>query len=99
MALRFVTATRGSRAAFEANAPLCRSLARAAKYSALELRVFADNRRGLPELYNGEIDAAQADDTLVFVHDDVWIDDWPIALTHASSGVYATPQWDAAYRA
>ncbi len=38
-----------------------------------------DNRRGLPAVYNAAIDEVQADDIIVFVHDDVMILDhfWP----------------------
>jgi GT2 family glycosyltransferase len=38
-----------------------------------------ENTRGLPEIYNARIDAADAQDLLVFVHDDVWIDDYFLA--------------------
>jgi hypothetical protein len=34
-----------------------------------------ENRAGLPELYNARIAAKNDHDILVFVHDDVWIDD------------------------
>jgi protein O-GlcNAc transferase len=34
-----------------------------------------ENRAGLPELYNARIAAKNEHDILVFVHDDVWIDD------------------------
>ena len=80
MTLRFVTATRDSQTRFASSSPLCLSLARAAKFAPLELQVFADNRLGLPELYNQAIEAALPGDTLAFVHDDVWIDDWMVAL-------------------
>lgn len=34
-----------------------------------------ENRQPLPEIYNLRIQAADSADTLVFIHDDVWIDD------------------------
>ena len=34
-----------------------------------------ENRRGLPEIYNARITADNSGERLVFVHDDVWIDD------------------------
>lgn len=38
-------------------------------------RIGCENQRGLPEVYNERIVASDAGDILVFVHDDVWIDD------------------------
>lgn len=80
MTLRFVTATRGSQTQFERESLLCRSLARAAQFFPLELRVQANNRLPLGTLFNEAIEAANPDDVLVFVHDDVWVDDWMIGL-------------------
>lgn len=74
-ALVVVSATRGSAQAF-ADAPLSRSLARMGQCTPLALRLFADNRRPLGECYNEAIDEAPAGSVLVFVHDDVYIDDW-----------------------
>jgi GT2 family glycosyltransferase len=79
MALRFITATRSSQTRFEAESLLCRSLRRISHWSAIELQVSANNNNGLPLIYNQAIEAASAQDILVFVHDDVWIDDWFIA--------------------
>lgn len=76
MALIFVTATRWSQAEFEARAPLSRSLAPVHEVTPLELRVFADNTQALALSYNTVIEAAAPDDVLVFVHDDVVVDDW-----------------------
>ena len=79
MTLRFISATRLSQAEFEANSPLCRSLRRASGWDSIELTVSADNKAGLPHVYNRSIEAADGADTLVFVHDDVWVDDWFIS--------------------
>ncbi len=79
MALWFVSATRETREAFDRKAPLARSLARVSGSSPFVLAVAYANTLPLPDVYNRAIDAAGADDTLVFVHDDVWIDDWRIA--------------------
>jgi GT2 family glycosyltransferase len=38
-----------------------------------------ENRRGLPDIYNERITAEEADAILVFVHDDVWIEDFFLA--------------------
>ena len=39
------------------------------------LHLFADNKEGLPKLYNHVIDQAGDDDVVVFMHDDLWLDD------------------------
>ena len=55
------------------------SLRRLKRDTRLVARVAFENKRGLPEIYNARIDAADAQDLLVFVHDDVWIDDYFLA--------------------
>jgi hypothetical protein len=77
--LRFVTATRLSRAEFLARAPLCRTVELVAQRGGVALEVHVENRTPLPELYNRAIDLAEPDDLLAFAHDDLWIDDWMIA--------------------
>ncbi|MEO8485717.1 MAG: hypothetical protein ABI585_05195 [Betaproteobacteria bacterium] len=79
MSLWFVSATRLAREGFERDAPLARSLARVAGVSPIVVAIAYSNARPLPEVFNRAIDTAGADDTLAFVHDDVWIDDWRIA--------------------
>lgn len=37
------------------------------------------NQRGLPEIYNARIVAGDSAEMLVFIHDDVWIDDYFLA--------------------
>jgi len=37
------------------------------------------NERGLPEIYNGRISADDAAAIVVFIHDDVWLDDYFVA--------------------
>ena len=76
MALIFVTATRWSKPEFELRAPLSPSLTPVHEVTPLELRVFANNTRALAWSYNQVIDAAEPNDVLVFVHDDVVVDDW-----------------------
>ncbi len=85
MALRFITATRASLDDFRQTSPLVKSLLRVSRYAAIELNVSADNRAPLADVYNRAIGEAEPEDTLVFIHDDVWIDDWMIAsrLTEA----------------
>ena len=79
MSLWFVSATRLSETAFDRESALARSLARVAEFSPFVLAAAYENSRPLPEIFNRAIDAAGADDTIVFVHDDVWIDDWYVA--------------------
>jgi GT2 family glycosyltransferase len=38
-------------------------------------RVAFANKQGLPTIYNARVDSAKEDSILVFMHDDVWIDD------------------------
>jgi GT2 family glycosyltransferase len=52
------------------------SLRRLAHDARLVARLEFENRQGLPELFNARIEASDAHDILVFIHDDVWIDDY-----------------------
>jgi len=45
----------------------------------LRVAVAFSNSRGLPDIYNARITAPNGPDILVFVHDDVWIDDYFLA--------------------
>ena len=74
--LIFVSATRLSQAEFEAQSPLARSLVRLGGSTPLRLRLFAQNQQALGQCYNQAIDEAPTGACLVFVHDDVYIDDW-----------------------
>ena len=79
MSLWFVSATRLAESEFDRESALARSLARVAEFSPFVLAAAYENSRPLPEIFNRAIDAAGPDDTIVFVHDDVWIDDYFIA--------------------
>lgn len=74
--LTFVCATRDSRAGFESQSLLGRSLPQVAQMLPLRLCLFDNNSRPLGDCYNQAIDEAGPDDVLVFVHDDVSLDDW-----------------------
>ena len=76
MALIIVTATRYSQEEFETQSQLAPSLLAVHRLTPLRLRLFSDNRQPLPFCYNQAIDEAAPDDVLVFVHDDVALDDW-----------------------
>ncbi len=79
MKLRFVTATRVSLDEFKERSPLVQSLQRVSQTCLVKLDVSANNRAPLAHTFNAAIDKAQTDEVLVFIHDDVWIDDWYIA--------------------
>lgn len=73
-----VSATRLSQDAFWKGSALGQSLLRlGADTSPL---IAFDNSQGLPSIYNYAIDAAPEGSTLVFVHDDVWLDDFHFAV-------------------
>lgn len=71
-----VSATRKTERDFWTTTPLGLSLNRLGRNGRLDAHIAFGNSRGLPDIYNARIDAAAADDWLVFVHDDVWIADF-----------------------
>ena len=74
--LTIVSATRRDARSFRDESPLGRSLARLAFRPGLALRVAYGNDAPLAAAYNPAIEAAKPEDTLLFVHDDVAIEDW-----------------------
>ncbi len=74
--IEFVSATRSTPEAFKSETALGRSLARLAYNPTIASRVATENSTGLPTLYNRAIDADNEHDILVFLHDDVFIDDY-----------------------
>lgn len=77
--LRFITATRDALETFKATSPLVSSLQRVSQTCQVQLHVLDNNAEPLAHWYNRAIDEASDDDVLVFIHDDVWIDDWFIS--------------------
>jgi len=75
MRIEIVSATRKNRAEFIADSALGISLLRLQGDPRILPRIYPANTRGLPLVYNERIEAASPDSILVFVHDDVWIDD------------------------
>lgn len=71
-----VSATRLSERDFWEASALGRSLRRLAADPRLRPVIAFDNRCGLPEIYNRQIDGPGASGVLVFIHDDVWLDDY-----------------------
>jgi GT2 family glycosyltransferase len=74
--INIISATRLSHDSFLAEAPLAASLKRLAFDKRIHARVAFENRASLSEIYNLCIDAPQAAEILVFIHDDVWLDDY-----------------------
>jgi len=74
--INIISATRLSHDDFLAEAPLGASLKRLAFDKRIHARVAFENRTSLSEIYNLSIDAPQAAEILVFIHDDVWLDDY-----------------------
>ncbi len=74
--LLVVAATRLAPNPFMEAAPLGRSLRRISHDRRLEIRPAFSNRDGLPAVYNRQISEENRDKILLFVHDDVWLDDW-----------------------
>ena len=77
--IEIVSATRLPETEFWNKSALGLSLRRLKNDARLIAQPVFANTRGLPEIYNARIDAADAQDLLVFVHDDVWIDDYFLA--------------------
>ncbi|MEP7157300.1 MAG: glycosyltransferase [Betaproteobacteria bacterium] len=74
--VEIVSATRLSEEEFWERSALGQSLACFAHDPCFATRISFENKRGLPELYNESIRASAAHDILVFVHDDVWLNDY-----------------------
>ncbi|MDD5275187.1 MAG: glycosyltransferase [Methylovulum sp.] len=70
-----VSATRFSEQDFWEKSPLGISLLRLGHDARLTAHIAYENRRGLPEVYNACISAENGNGMVVFIHDDVWIDD------------------------
>ena len=77
--IEIVSATRLSEPGFREQAPLAACLARVAKDRRITPVVTCENARGLSEVYNARIDAEDPAEILVFVHDDVWLEDFYFA--------------------
>jgi predicted O-linked N-acetylglucosamine transferase (SPINDLY family) len=83
--IEIVSATRFSESDFWSKSALGLSLKRHLKQDArLSAYIAFENTRGLSEIFNNRIDQAGTDTTLVFIHDDVWIDEADFANTIAS---------------
>jgi len=74
--IEIVTATRRSSEDFAENSALGISLNRLEADRGITAYVAAENNLPLGAVYNSRIETADDNDILVFVHDDVWIDDF-----------------------
>src|SRR5438045_308993 len=74
-----VTATRLSEGDFWNKSALGLSLSRLLREARLNACPVYENRRGLPEIYNERLAAPDCAEHVIFVHDDVWLDDYFIA--------------------
>jgi GT2 family glycosyltransferase len=73
--IEVVFATRKSNEEFWSSAPLGKSLKRLKPPRKCVFRIWERNETGLSEIYNQSIYAADPRATLIFIHDDIWIDD------------------------
>ncbi len=71
-----ISATRLSEQDFWNHSALGISLRRLRLDTRLVPRLSFENRRGLPDIYNAAITAEVGSELLLFVHDDVWLDDY-----------------------
>lgn len=75
--IEIVSATRMTETEFWQKAALGLSLRRiVGNGKPIAARVAYENKKGLPEVYNAAIQADEGQNILVFMHDDVWIDDF-----------------------
>jgi GT2 family glycosyltransferase len=70
-----VSATRLSSKDFWSRSALGQSLKRLAADTRLRPQIACRNRKGLPEVYNARLAAPDCAEAVVFVHDDVWIEE------------------------
>lgn len=75
MPIDVICATRLTSHDFWTRSALGLSLRRIAHDRSLRPRIAFENARGLPAVYNEAIQASDAAPILVFIHDDVWLDD------------------------
>lgn len=73
--IEIISATKLPEDQFWSEAPLAVHLKRADRDERMKAHIALSNSRGLPEVYNRRIDADDPSEVLVFIHDDVWIED------------------------
>ena len=73
--IEIVVATRYSEQDFWTQSALGKSLIRFSFDTRIQYRVTHSNFLGLPSIYNSAISVTSDETILVFIHDDVWLDD------------------------
>lgn len=76
MKVFLICATRASAADFQTRTPLGSSLARLGHDERMVVLANPSNTCGLPQVYNETLGHCDDDGIVVFLHDDVWIDDY-----------------------
>ena len=76
MIIEIISATRLPEKEFWETSALGLSLQRLKNDKTILPRIAFENKRGLPQIYNEGIEKAGIENTLVFMHDDVWVDDF-----------------------
>jgi len=76
--IEIVSATRMNSEDFWNHSALGRSLKRLEHDHRLIPKIYFENRRGLPDVYNESLMSADSE-IAIFIHDDVWIDDFFLA--------------------
>jgi hypothetical protein len=79
MIIEIVSATRLPENSFWKESPLGLSLIHLRFDERLKNHIVFSNQRGLSEIYNSRISSPESSDILIFIHDDVWIDDFFLA--------------------
>lgn len=74
--IQIISATRLSEKEFWETTALGNSLKRLTYDSVIVPKITFNNHMGLPHIYNKGIDETSHENYLVFIHDDVWIDDY-----------------------
>jgi len=74
--IEIVSATRLPEDDFWNNSALGLSLRRLAYDVRLTPSIAFENKRGLPEVFNSRITSSENNEIIVFIHDDIWIEDF-----------------------
>lgn len=74
--VEFISCTQRTQADFLDQTALGKSLQRLAFDSRVTASIAFENRNGLPMMYNQRLTAVDSPEVLIFVHDDVWLDDY-----------------------
>jgi GT2 family glycosyltransferase len=73
--VHIVSATRHTEKTFWRQCALGRSLKPWLSQPGVSAHIYYENTRGLPSVYNESLQAPALADVLVFLHDDIWLDD------------------------